>query len=43
VEMFCESYDWYRAHRAEVLGRHGASHHRSAVKHGALDLVSRLL
>jgi nucleoside-diphosphate-sugar epimerase len=43
VEMFCQSYDWYKAHRAEVLRGHGASHHRSAVNQGVLDLVSRLL
>jgi nucleoside-diphosphate-sugar epimerase len=43
VEMFCESYDWYTAHRDEVLKQTGASHHRSAVKQGVLDLVSRLL
>jgi nucleoside-diphosphate-sugar epimerase len=39
VEMFCESYDWYIRHRDEVLGRHGASHHRSAVKQGILRAV----
>jgi nucleoside-diphosphate-sugar epimerase len=43
VEMFCESYDWYRAHRNAVLEQHGASHHRSPVKQGVLDLVSRVL
>ena len=40
VEMFCESYDWYLAHRDEVLGRHHASHHRSPVKQGVLRAVS---
>jgi nucleoside-diphosphate-sugar epimerase len=40
VEMFCESYDWYIAHREEVLGRAGASHHRSPVKQGILGAVS---
>lgn len=39
VEMFCDSYDWYLAHRSEVLGRHGASQHRSAVKQGVLRAV----
>ncbi len=39
VEMFCESYDWYVAHREEVLGRRGASHHRSPVKQGVLRVV----
>ncbi len=40
IEMFCESYDWYLAHRDEVLGRHNASHHRSPVKQGVLRAVS---
>jgi nucleoside-diphosphate-sugar epimerase len=39
VEMFCESYDWYLRHRAEVLSRRGASHHRSPVKLGVLRAV----
>jgi nucleoside-diphosphate-sugar epimerase len=43
VEMFIESYEWYLSHRDAVLSSHGESHHRSAVKHGVLDLVSRLL
>lgn len=43
VEMFAQSYDWYIAHREEVLARTGASHHRSPVKQGILALVSRLL
>ena len=42
-EMFCESYDWYLEHRDEVLAQTNASHHRSAVKQGVLDLFSRLL
>jgi nucleoside-diphosphate-sugar epimerase len=42
-EMFCESYDWYLEHRDEVLAQTNASHHRSAVKQGILDLFSRLL
>ena len=41
-EMICESYEWYLAHRAEVLARHGASHHRSAVRRGILKLLDRL-
>ena len=40
VEMICESYDWYVAHRDEVLARRGASHHRSPVRQGALRAVS---
>ncbi len=39
VEMFCESYDWYLAHRGQVLARRGASPHRSPVKQGVLRLV----
>jgi nucleoside-diphosphate-sugar epimerase len=42
-EMFAESYDWYLAHRSEVLGRAGpASHHRSPVKKGILKLLEYL-
>jgi nucleoside-diphosphate-sugar epimerase len=42
-EMFCESYDWYLAHREEVLRRTSGSHHVSAVRQGVLRLVSRFL
>jgi nucleoside-diphosphate-sugar epimerase len=42
-EMFCQSYDWYLAHRDAVLSQRGASHHRSAVKQGVLDVFSRAL
>lgn len=38
-EMIAESYDWYVAHRDEVLGRRDASHHRSAVKLGVLKVL----
>jgi nucleoside-diphosphate-sugar epimerase len=41
--MFREAYDWYVAHRAEVLARHGASHHRSPVKQGILRTVPEVL
>jgi len=43
VEMFCESYDWYLAHREAILGTTGASHHRSPVRQGVLAAASRLL
>lgn len=43
VELMCDSYDWYLGHREEVLSRRDASAHRSAVRQGALALVSRLL
>ena len=39
VEMFTQSYDWYVAHRAEILRTKGASPHRSAVKQGVLSLL----
>ena len=42
-EMICESYDWYLAHREEVLAGSGTSPHSSAVKQGVLGLVKRLL
>jgi hypothetical protein len=41
--MLIESYDWYLANRERVLTSHGASHHRSAVKQGVLNLVRRLI
>jgi hypothetical protein len=41
--MLVESYEWYLAHRSEVLGRAGpASHHRSPVKKGILRLLEYL-
>ncbi len=43
AEMIAESFDWYAAHRQAVLTAGAASAHRSAVKPGILDLVSRLL
>jgi nucleoside-diphosphate-sugar epimerase len=42
ADMFAEAYDWYVEHRDEVLAQRKASHHRSAVRPGILDLVSRL-
>lgn len=42
-EMFRDSYDWYLAHRDEVLARKAASPHSSAVNQGILRLVSRVL
>ncbi len=41
-EMICQSYDWYLAHREEVLRTEGASLHRSAVKQGILKLLKQL-
>jgi nucleoside-diphosphate-sugar epimerase len=38
-EMLADSYDWYLRHRKKVLQSVGASHHRSALKQGALNLV----
>jgi nucleoside-diphosphate-sugar epimerase len=42
-EMFVQSYDWYLRNRGEILASPGASHHRSAVKQGALALVKKVL
>lgn len=42
AEMIAESYDWYVAHRDEVLARKNASHHRSPVKLGVLKLLELL-
>ena len=42
-EMFVQSYEWYLQNRQAVLQSLGASHHRSAVKQGALSLVKYLL
>jgi len=42
-EMLADSYDWYLAHRDEVISAKGASPHRSAVKQGLLRAVRRAL
>ena len=42
-EMFIDSYDWYLKNRSDVLSQSGASHHRSAVKQGALKILNWLL
>jgi nucleoside-diphosphate-sugar epimerase len=42
AEMIIQSYDWYLAHRDEVLKRTDASHHRSPVKLGILKLLELL-
>jgi nucleoside-diphosphate-sugar epimerase len=39
VEMFVQSYEWYRAHRQRLLAEKGRSAHSSAVKEGALKLL----
>ena len=41
-EMICESYDWYLAHKAQVLRWTTTSPHRAAVKQGILRLVKQL-
>lgn len=39
-EMFAESYDWYVAHRADILsGAHSGSRHQSALKQGLLRAI----
>ena len=42
AEMIAQSYDWYVAHRQEVLARRDASAHRSAVRLGALKILELL-
>jgi hypothetical protein len=42
AEMLCESYDWYRAHAAEVRFATGRSAHRSALRQGVLAVVKRV-
>lgn len=42
-EMFVESYEWYLRNRAAVLSSDGGSHHRSALKQGALAILKRAL
>lgn len=41
-EMIVQSYDWYLAHRDEVLARSGASAHRSPVERGVLRALEYL-
>jgi nucleoside-diphosphate-sugar epimerase len=41
-EAICESYDAYIRDRDAILARHGASHHRSAVRFGVLALLKYL-
>lgn len=43
IDMLIQSYQWYLAHRDEVLRASGPSHHRSPVKQGILALVKRCL
>ncbi len=38
-EMLCQSYDWYLAHKQEILSATTASPHRSAIKQGILRLL----
>lgn len=40
AEMLIESYEWFMAHRSE-LATDGASHHRSPVPLGVLELLKR--
>jgi nucleoside-diphosphate-sugar epimerase len=42
-EMLKESYDWYLAHRDEVMRSKWASPHKSGVKQGVLKLLIKLL
>jgi len=43
VEMMIEAYDWYVAHRDEILAATSRSPHRSALNQGVLRLVGRLI
>lgn len=43
VAMLCATYDWYLAHRDEVLARRSGSHHSRPLAPKALSLVPRLL
>lgn len=42
-DMLIESYDWYVAHRDEILAARSRSPHRSALNQGVLRIVGRLL
>lgn len=42
-EMLIEGYDWYLDHREQVMRTAAASHHRSPVRQGVLELVRRAL
>ncbi len=39
VDAFARAYDWYIAHREQVLADRGRSLHRSPVKEGILKLL----
>ena len=39
VEMFCQSYDWYVAHRDELSDGKPHSIHRSPVREGVLRVL----
>lgn len=42
-EMLIDSYEWYVAHREEVLKSTGASPHRSAIRQGVLAVFKHLI
>jgi len=42
-EMFVQSYDWYLENREMILESHGRSHHKSAVKQGALSMLKHFI
>ena len=43
VEMLCESYDWYVAHRDQILSRRGGSPHSMAGEAARARLLPHLL
>jgi len=42
-EMIVDSYEWFRAHRADAAAAAGLSSHRSPVREGILSVVKKLL
>ena len=43
IEMLCHSYDWYLAHRDQIMARRGGSPHSMAVKQQALRFLPKVL
>ena len=42
AEMICDSYDWYLRNKEAVLAGGARSHHRSALRQGALAVLRRI-
>ena len=43
IQMLCHSYDWYLAHRAQIMARRASSPHSMAVKQQALRFLPGVL